>query len=223
MSARVERLRKEVEVSAAEQDTTFEAAAELDALKDRNKALTELMRLVAGDRPPTAMAEATASSEATGSTSAGDEAARKHAALVKEAEATYNAATEKWRALRDARLDAPGTVKPAEMGAVRTSRRRVKQQMAERARQARGEPAPRPRIHAKDASADAEPVPTQPPTKPPATGRTSEGGRPTPPPANGSDLRLRPAIAPPAPPSAAPSAPPPGVAAAATAQPGWSW
>jgi hypothetical protein len=223
LSARVERLRKEVEVSAAEQDTTFEAAAELDALKDRNKALTELMRLVAGDRPPAAMAEASPSSEATGSTSADDEAARRHAALVAEAEATYNAATEKWRALRDARLDAPGTVKPAEMGAVRTSRRRVKQQMAERARQARGEPAPRPRIHAKDASADVEPVPTQPPTKPPATGRTSEGGRPTPPPANGSDLRLRPAIAPPAPPSAAPSAPPPGVAAAATAQPGWSW
>lgn len=224
LSARVERLRKEVEVSAGEQDTTFEAAGELDALKDRNKALTELMRLVAGDRPPSPTSGASPTGEAADSAaSAGDEAARKHAGLVAEAGATYNAATEKWRALRDARLDAPGNVKPAEMGAVRTSRRRVKQQMAERAREARGEPAPRPRIHARDASADPAPAPAPAPTKTPTTVPTDEGGRlsPSGTTANGSAASLRPAIAPPAPPSS-PAAPPPGVAAA-SAQLGWSW
>lgn len=217
LSARVERLRKEVEVSAGEQDSTFEAAGELDALKDRNKALTELMRLVAGERTPAPTAEAPPADETKdAAASAGDEAARKHAALVAEAQASYNAATERWRALRDARLDAPGNVKPAEMGAVRTSRRRVKQQMAERAREARGEPAPRPRIHARDASADPAPSPTTVPT--------NEGGRPIPsgPAANGSDASLRPAIAPPAASSSSPAAPLPGVAAA-TAQAGWSW
>jgi len=194
LTARVERLRKEIEVSAAEQDTTFEAADELHALKERNRALTELMRLVAADRPSGgAAADATegpdaAESSAAATSSASDDAARKHAALVKEAETTYNEATEKWRALRDARLDAPGNVKPAEMGAIRTSRRRIKQQMAERAREARGEPAPRPRIHARDASAD--PVPTT-------------ASAPIP---NGSQSTARPAIAPP-PPPASPSPP----------------
>ena len=180
LAARVERLRKEVEVSAAEQDTTFEAADELEALKERNRALTELMRLVAADRPNGAGSEATEASDtaesAASAGSASDDAARKHAALVKEAETTYNEATEKWRALRDARLEAPGNVKPAEMGAIRTSRRRIKQQMAERAREARGEPAPRPRIHARDASADQAPVTAAPP--------------------NGSQPTVRPAIAP---------------------------
>lgn len=205
LTARVERLRKEIEVSAAEQDTTFEPADELHALRERNRALTELMRLVAADRPNGgAAADApegpAAESSAAASSSASDEAARKHAALVKEAETTYNEATEKWRALRDARLDAPGNVKPAEMGAIRTSRRRIKQQMAERAREARGEPAPRPRIHARDASAD--PVPTT-------------ASAPIP---NGSQSTARPAIAPPPPPA---SPPPPGFGGPA-GQLGWA-
>ncbi|MDP3890927.1 hypothetical protein, partial [Nocardioides sp.] len=195
LAARVERLRKEVEVSAAEQDTTFEAADELEALKQRNRALTELMRLVAADRPSGASSNAAekpaedAAESAASAGSASDDAARKHAALVTQAETTYNEATEKWRALRDARLEAPGNVKPAEMGALRTSRRRIKQQMAERAREARGEPAPRPRIHARDASADTTPV---------------EASSTTP---NGSRSTVRPAIAPPPPPA---SPPPPG-------------
>jgi N12 class adenine-specific DNA methylase/GNAT superfamily N-acetyltransferase len=205
LAARVDRLRKEVEVSAAEQDTTFEAADELDALKERNRALTELMRLVAADRPSGAnkgkdgAAEAPDAAESAASAgSASDDAARKHAALVAEAETTYNEATEKWRALRDARLEAPGNVKPAEMGAIRTSRRRIKQQMAERAREARGEPAPRPRIHARDASADHAP----------ASASAPNGSRPSP----------RPAIAPPPPPA---SPPPPGFGGP-TAGLGWS-
>ena len=217
LSARVERLRKEVEVSAGEQDTTFEAAGELDALKDRNKALTELMRLVAADRPPSLATDASPATETADSAgSAGDEAARKHAAVA-EAEATYNATTEKWRALRDARLDTPGNVRPAEMGAVRTSRRRVKQQMAERARQARGESAPRPRIHARDASADLAPALTSPPT--------SEDGQlgATATAANGSASSLRPAIAPPAPPAVTVKQPAPLGFGPATGQSGWSW
>lgn len=194
LSARVDRLRKEVEVSSAEQDITFEAADELEALKYRNRALTDLMRLVAADRPngaspasdgPAAVPDAAQSVASTGSAS--DDAARKQAALVAEAETAYNEASEKWRALRDARLEAPGTVKPAEMGSIRTSRRRIKQQMVERAREARGEPAPRPRIHAQDASADQAPLIAEPP--------------------NGSQPTARPAIAPP--PSPVPP-PPPG-------------
>ncbi|MDR7254927.1 N12 class adenine-specific DNA methylase [Nocardioides sp. BE266] len=207
LGARVERLRKEVEVSAAEEDTTFEAGAELDALKERNRALTELMRLVAAERPsPSAAApdgaaaaeaaEAAVESAASVGTVA-DDAARKHAALVAEAEATYNGTTEKWRSLRDARLEAPGNVKPAEMGAIRTSRRRIKQQMAERAREARGEPAPRPRIHARDAS--EQPAVTSP--------------RPS-----GSQSTGRPALAPPPP----PTAPPPPGFGGPTDGPGWS-
>lgn len=224
LSARVERLRKEVEVSAGEQGTTFEAAGELDALKDRSKALTELMRLVAADRPTTpaaADADASSATETTDSAgSAGDEAARKHAALVAEAEATYNATTEKWRALRDARLDTPGKVKPAEMGAVRTSRRRVKQQMAERAREARGESAPRPRIHARDASADLAPALTSPPTSPPTSEDGQLGVSATV--ANGSAASLRPAIAPLAPPAVTDKQPPPGLGPT-PGQSGWSW
>ena len=217
LGARVDRLRKEVEVSAGEQDTTFEAAGELDALKERNRALTELMRLVAADRPnavgsgEATKPDAAASAASAGSTS--DDAARKHADLVAEAETTYNQATEKWRALRDTRLDTPGNIKPAEMGAIRTSRRRVKQQMAERAREARGEPAPRPRIHARDASADPTPAPTTPPTtgapQPAAASLT----------ANGSRTAGRPAIAPPPP----PSSPPAPAIGGPTAQLGWSW
>lgn len=99
LGARVDRLRKEVEVSAGEQDTTFEAAGELDALKERNRALTELMRLVAADRPnAVGSGEATnpdAAASAAAAGSASDDAARKHAALVAEAETTYNQATEK--------------------------------------------------------------------------------------------------------------------------------
>lgn len=207
LGARVERLRKEVEVSAAEEDTTFEAAAELDALKERNRALTELMRLVAAQRPSPSSAAPDGAAAAEGPDAAdesaasvgnaADDAARKHAALVAEAEATYNETTEKWRSLRDARLEAPGNVKPAEMGAIRTSRRRIKQQMAERAREARGEPAPRPRIHARDAS--EQPAVTSP--------------RP-----NGSQSTGRPAIAPPPPPTAPP---PPGIGGP-TDGPGWS-
>ncbi|MEP9385568.1 SNF2-related protein [Nocardioides cheoyonin] len=221
LGARVERLRKEVEVSAAEQDMTFEAAAELEALKERNQALTELMRLVAADRPgPAGTARQPDPARSSGpdadaatepaAASATDDAARKHAALVAEAEATYNAATEKWRALRDARLDAPGNVKPAEMGAVRTSRRRIKQQMAERAREARGEPAPRPRIHARDASEDPETTTAVSGALRPAAAAPST--------ANGSSPAQRPAIAPPPPP---PPAPDRGILAA-TAQLGWS-
>lgn len=218
LAARVERLRTEVEVSAAEQDTTFEAADELEALKERNRALTELMRLVAGDRPTNpSPTDATAeSNQPAPEPSPADDAARKHAALVAEAEATYNAATERWRALRDARLDTPGTVKPAEMGAIRTSRRRIKQQMAERAREARGEPAPRPRIHARDASADPPTTSTTPPTR----SLTTSAAHPatTPPGPNGSRPATRPAIPPPPPPSSTP----PDLSRA-TAQLGWSW
>lgn len=205
LAERVERLRKEIEVSAAEQDTTFEAADELEALKERNRALTELMRLVANDRPSGANSDAAeapdaaepSAESAASAGSASEDAARKHAALLAEAETTYNDATETWRALRDARLETPGSVKPAEMGAIRTSRRRVKQQMAEKARESRGEPAPRPRIHARDASADTTPVA--------ANSTTPNGSRP--PQAHSTQAHPtragRPAIAPPPPPTAA--------------------
>ncbi|WP_133059006.1 MULTISPECIES: SNF2-related protein [unclassified Nocardioides] len=208
VQARLERLQGEVEVSAAEKDTVFEPAAELDALKERSKALTELMRLVAADNPTSPPPDAAgrpdgvpptvegldAEPSAATAGSAGEEAARKHAELVAEAEARYNETTDTWRALRDARLEAPGNVKPAEMGAVRTSRRRVKQQMAERARDLRGEPAPRPRIHARDASTHMQPEH--------ATAALPPNGSPLP--AQADLQAARPAIAPPPPPAPAP-------------------
>lgn len=209
LTARVDRLLKEVEVSSAEEGTSFEAAEVLEALQSRSRALTELMRLVAGDRSTIAASGGTGSPDPDGTANAPDSrednAAHNQATLVAEAQAHYNEATEQWRALRDARLEAPGNVRPAEMGVMRTSRRRIKQQSAERVREARGEPAPRPRIHTHDASADQTP----------ATGTTVNS--------NGSGATARPAtarlaIAPPPP----PAPPPPWILGASADCLGWS-
>lgn len=161
----------------------FPAADELTALEERSTALTDLMRLLAQPPAPTTPPAADqepgaghghtaaptdvrgqeannsagddhAGDDQAGEDRAGEDRAGNHQRAIDEAEAAYNAATARWRELRDRRLDSPGTVKAAEMGSVRTSRRQVKQQLADKARAARGETAQGPRARRRDASAD---------------------------------------------------------------------
>lgn len=203
LTARVDRLLKEVEVSSAEEGTSFEAAEVLEALQSRSRALTELMRLVAGDRSTGGSPDPDGTADAPGSRE--DNAARNQATLVAEAQDHYNEATEQWRALRDARLEAPGNVRPARwVSCVRRGAGSSSSRPSVSVRRG-GEPAPRPRIHTHDASADQTP----------ATGTTvnSNGSGATARPAT-----ARPAIAPPPP----PAPPPPWILGASADCLGWS-
>jgi N12 class adenine-specific DNA methylase len=126
LAGKVKAKQAEMEVSKVEGSRTFEMRPELDALTARKESLAHLMRLTANDNADK-----------------GELAA---------AEDDYNTKTRAWQKLRDERLSLDAADKPVEMGAARTSRRKVKQQRAEQARIDRGESVTDLRARKDDAS-----------------------------------------------------------------------